>query len=493
MLFLMFHMIWNYARYGIDGPASRGFLPPTLEEVISCLLRGEKGRAVSPIEPINISTTHNLELRPEPEMDLQRRPQRIRTHKPWGKAVFRALGFLETEEQLNHISPDERHHEFPFSASVPSSDYPKFKVADSLVPASVGKKLKFLQRKKKLHLPQHLPNHAAEQQDPLSTFNSDSFEEDSGGGCEVDLSAGMTEISSTNSSETHERCAKNLHVTIEAAEAPLPAYKRIPEQSMDVKKAGSKKLPAVLEDVEDQMHKFTRYMFKHTTHVVRNPDAAYFTQGRLTKGSNGKLRRLNGDVQQHRAVSKELDRLLQVKEYSQVANPVASKLAELLNPMISGGRSFICLVRAIFNASTFQDPFLSFWVFVFGGITTVILFVFPWRIFFFIIGCVAVGPQNWFIRKRKERQGKKEPVKKEEGDSPSLSVNSFSLPEDQPLFKSHCVPNAKHREIDRSTVDTRRVHEVVVPYSPLMHSRFYDWPPEAEYARVAAAPNTSTQ
>jgi hypothetical protein len=36
----------------------------------------------------------------------------------------------------------------------------------------------------------------------------------------------------------------------------------------------------------------------------------------------------------------------------------------------------------------------------------------------------------------------------------------------------------------RVEADAREVQHVVVPYGPLMYQRFYDWPPEPQYAQV---------
>jgi hypothetical protein len=53
------------------------------------------------------------------------------------------------------------------------------------------------------------------------------------------------------------------------------------------------------------------------------------------------------------------------------------------------------------------------------------------------------------------------------------------------LFSS-MAPGNQH--IKFKNVDPQQVKEVIVPSSVLKYNRFYDWPPEPEYARVYQAP-----
>jgi hypothetical protein len=67
------------------------------------------------------------------------------------------------------------------------------------------------------------------------------------------------------------------------------------------------------------------------------------------------------------------------------------------------------------------------------------------------------------------------------------------LPTDQPLIKAHPPPNTKFVDISKEQIDPREVHYVVVPYAPLASAttRFYDWPPEPEFANVKFKPPIS--
>ena len=45
-----------------------------------------------------------------------------------------------------------------------------------------------------------------------------------------------------------------------------------------------------------------------------------------------------------------------------------------------------------------------------------------------------------------------------------------------------------NQNIKYVNVEPTQVKKVVVPYGPLKYNRFYDWPPEPQYARVYACP-----
>jgi hypothetical protein len=64
-------------------------------------------------------------------------------------------------------------------------------------------------------------------------------------------------------------------------------------------------------------------------------------------------------------------------------------------------------------------------------------------------------------------------------------VRQVVEPEDLPMFSMYAPDN---RALSNDDHDTSHIRKVVVPASPLMYQRFYDWPPENEYARVKAEP-----
>jgi hypothetical protein len=164
---------------------------------------------------------------------------------------------------------------------------------------------------------------------------------------------------------------------------------------------------------------------------------------------------------------------MRVGQYSH-SNPFVARVGLYVEPIIGSVNSFLCLFRAGYNVFTWRDPMLTFWVSFFVGLLALILFIFPWRIFLFGLGVVLVGPQNWIIRILRER-GHLPPIRKR---GVEMAGEFSGNPTDQPVFSFH------YRKPGKQDVDEREVHHVVVPYSPLMYQRFYDWPPEPQYAQV---------
>lgn len=161
----------------------------------------------------------------------------------------------------------------------------------------------------------------------------------------------------------------------------------IPDQDIDFTSANSgkekgnrKRLTDDLNETKDKMHEMTFHLFNDQTYVVRDPDSCYFGHA----GRSSKRRKVD--------VSRHLNKLLQVGQYSH-SNPVVARVGQYVEPMIGASHSFLCLFRALFNIMTWRDPFLTFWVSLFGFLLVVILFIFPWRLFFFVVGLWFIGPQ----------------------------------------------------------------------------------------------------
>ena len=237
-----------------------------------------------------------------------------------------------------------------------------------------------------------------------------------------------------------------------------------PEQNIDIEGPSTgKKLTDDLVDIKDKIHELTWHKFDDYVYVLKNPDAAYF-------GYAGRPERRRKDTK------KQLNKLLQVGQYSH-SNPFVARVGLYVEPIIGSVYSFLCLFRAGFNVFTWQDPMLTFWLSVALGLLAIILFVFPWRLFFFVLGFTMVGPQNWIIRILRER-GHLPPLKQRDPQKPQEETYSEESLACQPVFKSYNPGE------NGAKVDPREIHSVVVPYSPLMYQRFYDWPPEPVYAQV---------
>ena len=142
---------------------------------------------------------------------------------------------------------------------------------------------------------------------------------------------------------------------------------------------------------------------------------------------------------------------------------------------------FLSLIRAIFNTMTWRDPFFSFWVMVFGMVLVVFLYLMPWRPFLGVLGMFFVGPQNYVFRVIRER---KEGRQKENFNvlvRKKRPNKHAALDTDVTYFSSDTPDNHPIRQID---IDTSDVKHVAVPVTQINYRRFYDWPPEPEYARV---------
>jgi hypothetical protein len=248
-----------------------------------------------------------------------------------------------------------------------------------------------------------------------------------------------------------------------------------PQQDIDVEgPQSSKKLTDDLAEVKDKMHELTWHLFDDHPYVVKNSNTLFFGDAK----KNEKRRKAD--------VKKELDRFLGLGKYS-YSNPFVSRVGLYVEPIIGSAYSFLCLFRAGFNVVTWRDPMLTFWVSFFCGILVVVLFVFPWRLFLFVVGMLLVGPQNWLIRILRQN----EYLLPEHGyKSSNKRLHMFTeeineLPTDVPIVTAaDRKPGNEPKLMKKILDDPREIHHVVIPNSPLIYQRCYDWPPEPKYATV---------
>jgi hypothetical protein len=175
------------------------------------------------------------------------------------------------------------------------------------------------------------------------------------------------------------------------------------------------------------------------------------------------------------------DKLLRSGKYSS-SNVFIGKLALVVQPLVEIVQTFLASFRASFNIMTWRDPFLSFWVLIFGILLVPVLHIFPWRVVLGVVGLVFVGPQNYVYRVIMNYfQGSKEENldmvvrTKRQDDDDENDV-------DAPIFSNRAPDNRPLRLMGMST--SQDIKEVAVPQSQLLYRRCYDWPPEPEYARV---------
>ncbi|GKY95222.1 hypothetical protein MPSEU_000485200 [Mayamaea pseudoterrestris] len=248
-----------------------------------------------------------------------------------------------------------------------------------------------------------------------------------------------------------------------------PVVGKWPEQNVDVEGPSTgRKLTDDLQEIKDRIQDLTWHLFDDKIYVIKNREALYFGEAKKPE-----KRRTT------RRIDKDLDKLMKVGQYSH-NNPFVARMGQYVEPIIGAATSFLCLFRASFNVMTWRDPLLTFWISLVSGVSAIILFVFPWRLFLFGLGMFLVGPHLWALRLLREK-GYLPPAKKKK----KKQEDEFEtgVPSGQPVFtakdrKSGCNMSKSVK------FDPREVHRIVVPYSPLIYNRFYDWPPEPQYAQV---------
>jgi len=125
------------------------------------------------------------------------------------------------------------------------------------------------------------------------------------------------------------------------------------------------------------------------------------------------------------------------------------------------------IFRFLFNLFTWRDPYLTFWFSNLLFCLIIVLIVFPWRLFFFSLALVLLGPQNWIFQEkiknkiRKVMQKSKQKKEKKQADS-----------EKDPL-----LTKTDHTDT-WSKLDNRQ--GIVVPYGMIRRERFYHWPPYSD-------------
>ena len=171
-------------------------------------------------------------------------------------------------------------------------------------------------------------------------------------------------------------------------------------------------------------------------------------------------------------------------------NPMVATMASYIGPGLEGVKVGLSIWRAGFNLFTWADPFLTF-LFLCGTICLLCtLIIFPWRIFFFLIGVGGLGPQNIFVGKAILKKKHKAPppppaaTTTAEAKSPKRK-NPKGQAAENFQFHNHLVT---HGGVDlrreKSEKSTSSVHRAVVPTSPFISRRFYDWPPNPSLSKV---------
>ena len=233
----------------------------------------------------------------------------------------------------------------------------------------------------------------------------------------------------------------------------------------------------------------------------------------------------------------EFDKLLALEFKS--ANPVNRILASFLGPLMRMGRTVIYVIRIAFNATTWRDPFLSFWIFAALVAFLLVLIVFPWKLFFLLATIILVGPQNILIRRYLEKRAEQREIEKQElamaerenmsqdgsghygAPGSNVSLGSADLNHKRNVFGmasgavgavgtlgSLVAPRRQGRRGGkRPSIDNMEVmvgerppfssdlhgqssskkmspRSIAIPYSRVRKERFYDWPPDPTVSRA---------
>ena len=86
----------------------------------------------------------------------------------------------------------------------------------------------------------------------------------------------------------------------------------------------------------------------------------------------------------------DFDKLLGLRARS--GNPVNRIMGSFMGPLMRMMRVPIYLARVMFHVTTWRDPYLTFWVFLFLIALCFILIIFPWRMFFMVSSVLCLGP-----------------------------------------------------------------------------------------------------
>jgi len=458
-------LLRNYFKYGVDEEFNFGFTPITLSEIFRVLLFG--GPNTKYIKPIKVTSKNDS-----------------------AKTTINSHDELDgNEEDIMHQSVfdsgvefhmDRDHMEFPFSEA---DRYAKKSLAEACVDATTmfqeddeedtkpsGKFASLRRRAKKSSQVILLPKAKGEdddedEEDEFGLMVKSSIPQPNG------TSQETTNVQNIGQ-EGREKIPRSNSIEPTTV-IPDKVWKRVkdpkglPEQDALVNVKAKKTLKEDLIHNKNLLHKSTMRMFDDRMFIVNNEDPGHSTGEELA-----------------------LNQAIGTNRYK---SPIVAKVAEYVAPALEMLKVGLSAWRSVFNLMTWRDPFLTS-LFFFGAVLLLcVLLVFPWRLFFFVMGLGAVGPQNWLLRvsgklpKKKKSPGQEDASKKSENKSKKNKTASreASGPSNNFQFHNHLTTDAgrdvREKISDKSTTS---VHRAVIPNSPLISRRFYDWPPNPSLSKV---------
>jgi len=227
------------------------------------------------------------------------------------------------------------------------------------------------------------------------------------------------------------------------------------------------------------------------------------------------LHRLTGNLF-HQKVSRSIDNSNDIEDKgigtqpNKFTNPLAALSATFLEPVMNALSVYVIANRAVFNICAWKDPYLSFWFMMILVFLMTFLALFPWRSFFWCVGLLCFGPQNFILgkkpknmvsqcneddddsdecedvteervdnsqqknKKRFKLRGKKADTNKNSGiskeEEEETTTNAYDCRYERSLFST------QHAQKLNKKKNAMQRLEIIVPYTRTRRERFYFWP-----------------
>mmetsp|Transcript_33231 Transcript_33231/g.71817 ORF Transcript_33231/g.71817 Transcript_33231/m.71817 type:complete len:1016 (-) Transcript_33231:462-3509(-) len=179
-------------------------------------------------------------------------------------------------------------------------------------------------------------------------------------------------------------------------------------------------------------------------------------------------------------------------------NPISKRINPWLANILKIFEYEVSAFRAMFNILFWKDPILSYWAMMFLCCVMILVLVFPWRRFFFVVGILLLGPQNYFMNIIDWHRSK---MAKKKGGPESLALskstrmlNAYRDNEHGSGQNVHDPPQSRNDDLlSNSPLLLRnntqqkpdgKLRKVIVPSVPFRYNRFYDWPPDPDSTNI---------
>mmetsp|Transcript_40846 Transcript_40846/g.85005 ORF Transcript_40846/g.85005 Transcript_40846/m.85005 type:complete len:1211 (-) Transcript_40846:1229-4861(-) len=536
MGFIIIMFLENYKHYVADTVYNGGYQQLTLLEVFKAL----------------VSKTGSQEKFFEPILVTKRAKQRA------NRRATKTLRRIQADAAGNNTDEADEpldHREFPLSDR---EVYPKFSVEDALAPSSKkagGGHTRLHGRLSVYYAPvdneANATGDSGDEEDDESSDESNGDETVMDGAGLYDQAFDLDDLDDEDEGVDQRIGAVNSQYGYGGSDEAENGngrgkLRRLLHSAQDIDDAGGAAVPpqVTVKRVENMFHRRSysvaveKVVVPPSKEQVQSADDSYHNQSEL----NLTTEQIEKQIEEKRkAYLDEFDKLLGLQSRS--ANPISRIMSTFLGPLMRVMRIPVFMFRIGFNAYTWRDPYLSFWVFCSLCLTLIVLMAFPWRFFFLVATVGGLGPQNILLRRYLEKRARKrkeeaELAKLQENDgydgSVAGSTHSFgygdmasSTNPNTSTLKRQSSANENDTASVKSNEPTRRgffgrkkrgnktpqssepteffAHErppfcsdyssnanrksmqprsVVIPYSKLRKERFYDWPPDPTVSRA---------